>query len=165
MPGLDGTGPMGMGPMTGGGRGWCNPLWAGYWASAGFGYPSYGGYPWGSRWGYGSYPWAYGMGYPSYSPMYSYGYTPGYPYVSSPWGSPYGSPMTPWAYGMGYPSRSPQYPYGYSPEYPYTPGSGGSAYGSPATAEGEKEWLKSQADSLKQQIGRINSRIMELEKE
>ncbi|MFQ5810640.1 MAG: DUF5320 domain-containing protein [Armatimonadota bacterium] len=25
MPGLDGTGPRGMGPMTGGGRGWCNP--------------------------------------------------------------------------------------------------------------------------------------------
>ena len=25
MPGFDGTGPMGMGPMTGGGRGFCNP--------------------------------------------------------------------------------------------------------------------------------------------
>lgn len=25
MPGLDGTGPAGMGPMTGGSRGWCNP--------------------------------------------------------------------------------------------------------------------------------------------
>jgi hypothetical protein len=25
MPGLDGTGPVGMGPMTGGRRGWCNP--------------------------------------------------------------------------------------------------------------------------------------------
>lgn len=25
MPGLDGTGPRGMGPMTGGGRGFCNP--------------------------------------------------------------------------------------------------------------------------------------------
>jgi len=25
MPAFDGTGPMGMGPMTGGGRGWCNP--------------------------------------------------------------------------------------------------------------------------------------------
>ena len=30
--------------------------------------------------------------------------------------------------------------------------------------EAEKEWLKSQADSLKQQIERINNRIMELEK-
>ena len=25
MPGFDGTGPMGMGSMTGGARGWCNP--------------------------------------------------------------------------------------------------------------------------------------------
>ena len=25
MPGFSGTGPMGMGPMTGGGRGFCNP--------------------------------------------------------------------------------------------------------------------------------------------
>ena len=25
MPGFDGTGPMGLGPMTGGGRGFCNP--------------------------------------------------------------------------------------------------------------------------------------------
>jgi len=25
MPGFDGTGPLGMGPMTGGGRGFCNP--------------------------------------------------------------------------------------------------------------------------------------------
>jgi hypothetical protein len=28
MPGFDGTGPNGMGPMTGGGRGFCNP-WGG----------------------------------------------------------------------------------------------------------------------------------------
>jgi hypothetical protein len=30
MPGFDGTGPAGMGPMTGGGRGWCNPYDAPY---------------------------------------------------------------------------------------------------------------------------------------
>ena len=31
MPGFDGTGPRGMGPMTGGGRGFCAiPLWPGY---------------------------------------------------------------------------------------------------------------------------------------
>jgi len=29
MPGIDGTGPMGMGPMTGGGRGCCAVPWAG----------------------------------------------------------------------------------------------------------------------------------------
>ena len=30
MPGFDGTGPMGAGSMTGGGRGFCNPADAGY---------------------------------------------------------------------------------------------------------------------------------------
>jgi hypothetical protein len=30
MPRFDGTGPAGMGPMTGGGRGWCNPYYAPY---------------------------------------------------------------------------------------------------------------------------------------
>ena len=30
MPGMDGTGPMGAGPMTGGARGYCNPAGVGY---------------------------------------------------------------------------------------------------------------------------------------
>lgn len=30
MPGYDGTGPAGRGPMTGGGRGFCNPAGMGY---------------------------------------------------------------------------------------------------------------------------------------
>lgn len=34
MPGFNGTGPMGAGPMTGGGRGFCNPVNAGYERSA-----------------------------------------------------------------------------------------------------------------------------------
>jgi hypothetical protein len=34
MPGFDGTGPAGMGPMTGGARGWCEPYDAPY---AGYG--------------------------------------------------------------------------------------------------------------------------------
>jgi hypothetical protein len=49
MPGFDGTGPRGMGPMTGGGRGFCSPwgigaAFAGYGmpARAGYGYPYYG---------------------------------------------------------------------------------------------------------------------------
>ena len=46
MPGFDGTGPMGKGPKTGGGRGFCSPgkgrfSYGGYFCG---GYP-YGGYP------------------------------------------------------------------------------------------------------------------------
>jgi len=42
----------------------------------------------------------------------------------------------------------------------------GSYYESPMmTGEGEKEWLKSQAESIRQQIDQIKNRISELEKE
>jgi hypothetical protein len=48
MPGFDGTGPMGMGPMTGGGRGFCavplRPAWPAY-AGTGFAMPYAA--PWG----------------------------------------------------------------------------------------------------------------------
>jgi hypothetical protein len=51
MPGFDGTGPRGMGPMTGGGRGFCSPFgaraaWQPWGAHrwAGYGYP-YGPIP------------------------------------------------------------------------------------------------------------------------
>ena len=49
MPGFNGTGPRGMGPMTGGGRGFCNPWGIGAAARSygapprlGYGYPYYG---------------------------------------------------------------------------------------------------------------------------
>jgi len=52
MPGFDGTGPRGMGPMTGGGRGFCSPwgIGAGYRSygrspGMGYGYPYYGAGP------------------------------------------------------------------------------------------------------------------------
>ena len=87
MPGMDGTGPRGMGPMTGGGRGFCNPLGAGYGGGVNV-WPRYRGY---SRW-------------------------PGYAYGSSPWGMaagwqsgwPQSGPMGPW-YGPAGPT------YGASP--------------------------------------------------
>jgi hypothetical protein len=49
MPGFDGTGPMGMGAMTGGGRGFCSPRGGspGRYAfpqRANFTYPRYGAY-------------------------------------------------------------------------------------------------------------------------
>ena len=67
MPGFDGTGPRGMGPMTGGGRGFCNPYYGGARQ------PSMGAYPYGSSYGY--------------MPSYGAGYYP--PYGASPYG-PYG---------------------------------------------------------------------------
>jgi len=50
MPGFDGTGPRGMGPMTGGGRGFCSP-WGistaprgyGAYPRTGYGHPYYSG--------------------------------------------------------------------------------------------------------------------------
>ena len=58
MPGFDGTGPRGMGPMTGGGRGFCSPRGIGA-AFTGYGAPPRTGY------GYPYYGWA-GASYPSY---------------------------------------------------------------------------------------------------
>jgi hypothetical protein len=56
MPAMDGTGPMGMGPMTGGGRGWCNPYYAGIRQPIG-GYPLSRPFGWGIPFGYGTWPW------------------------------------------------------------------------------------------------------------
>ena len=67
MPGFDGTGPRGMGPMTGGARGFCNPYYAG--AGASF----MGAYPYGTPHGTG------------YVPPYGAGYST--PYAASPYGS------------------------------------------------------------------------------
>jgi len=52
MPGLDGTGPRGLGPMTGGGRGYCATGWGGG-VRRGFGlrrWPRWGGYGRGAGW-------------------------------------------------------------------------------------------------------------------
>lgn len=96
MPGFDGTGPRGMGPMTGGGRGFCNPYGPIY--GMGFGWPVWGGrggwYGRGMGMGRGIgfgrgmwYPYAYGAGW-------AYGgrlpYTP-YPYGAAPY-APYYAP-------------------------------------------------------------------------
>ena len=56
MPGMDGTGPMGMGPMTGGGRGLCNPQWSGYWGGVNPWF-RYRGYSQGPGYAYAPYPW------------------------------------------------------------------------------------------------------------
>ena len=91
MPGFDGTGPSGMGPMTGGGRGFCNPSQAsptwgpGYGRSFGRGYGRGGGFGRGLGFGRGR---GYGRGvgrrgaYPPPGGWYGPTYGPGY-------GSPY----------------------------------------------------------------------------
>ena len=74
MPGLNGTGPRGEGPMTGGARGFCNPAGAAYRPgySRGYGY----GRGWGFRRGFGP---GYGLGWGgAYSPVY------GPPYPTDP---------------------------------------------------------------------------------
>jgi hypothetical protein len=92
MPGGDGTGPAGMGSMTGRAAGYC----AGY-SAPGYVNPvlgaGWGGFGYGRRWGRGrgwgrSRGWGRGFGwrggfYPTYAyPGYGYpGYSYGYPYV------------------------------------------------------------------------------------
>ncbi|NLJ36291.1 MAG: DUF5320 domain-containing protein [candidate division WS1 bacterium] len=93
MPGFDGTGPRGMGPMTGGRRGWCNPGAAMYGGQYGYapawGYPQqpYGGY------GYGRMPFAGGFGRPGMGMPFGMGY-------GRPWG--FGRGMGPCGGGMGW---------------------------------------------------------------
>jgi len=65
MPGFDGTGPLGLGPRTGGGRGFCPP-WIGPTFFRGFywGYPRFfgWGYPFVRGVGRGGIPWGGGRG-------------------------------------------------------------------------------------------------------
>ena len=70
MPGFDGTGPLGQGPLTGGGRGFC-VVPAGYTGNVPVGYDGIQGYPVNP-----GYP--YGANYGGYSaPLYN-----NYPYYS-----------------------------------------------------------------------------------
>ena len=84
MPGLDGTGPMGAGPMTGGGRGLCGPYGRSY---TGWGYGRGRGFRGGSGPGFGG-----GRGYGrdfagrGYYPPQGGWYGPAYP---TPYGSSY----------------------------------------------------------------------------
>jgi hypothetical protein len=86
MPGFDGTGPMGAGPMTGGGRGFCNSAYTGYYGPGygrGFGYGRGYGRGRGMRRGFGA---GYGSGrgygrgygrrdfYPAWGPAYAPAY-------------------------------------------------------------------------------------------
>ncbi len=84
MPGFDGTGPWGRGPMTGGGRGFCNPVGRGsgcFGRSGGRGFRRGGGQGFGPGRGFGRGYW--GQAY--YDA----------PYTDSPWAAnPYDSPIS-----------------------------------------------------------------------
>ena len=85
MPGFDGTGPRGMGPMTGGGRGFCSPWSIGRMYGFGRGYGFRRGYGFGR--GY-----RFGMGMPYAGPApYSYA---GAPTGAVPGAYPYAPQMT-----------------------------------------------------------------------
>ncbi|MGB9553892.1 MAG: DUF5320 domain-containing protein [Candidatus Caldatribacteriaceae bacterium] len=75
MPFLDGTGPLGCGPMTGGGRGYCAMYLGPYaprtWIGRGLGFR---GFFWGGR-GRGWRHWYYATGLPGWM-RWSYGYPP-----------------------------------------------------------------------------------------
>lgn len=93
MPGFNGTGPMGAGPMTGGARGYCNPAGAGYAPAYGRGYgngPGYGrGRGFGAGFGAGvgrGRGYGRGFGWRSPYPARDAGYGPSYgaPYQMDP---------------------------------------------------------------------------------
>jgi len=90
MPGFDGTGPQGLGPMTGGARGYCTPAGAGYGFSygRGFGFGRGRGFRRGFGPGYGR-GFGFGRGrdyYPAggWNGPVAYGATYGTPYAMKP---------------------------------------------------------------------------------
>ena len=129
MPAGDGTGPAGMGPMTGRGAGYC----------AGHGTPGYAnpmpGRGFGMRWGRGR---AWGGG----------------------WGRGRGWRHQYYATGMPGWAR-----YGYAPAWGAPPAAAYGAYAAPPTPEQETEFLKAQAEGLKEQLDAISQRIAALEQE
>ncbi len=85
-----------------------------------------------------------------------------------PWGAPMGMgyPMSGWPtpyppYGMG---QMPGYPTGGQMPFPPGGGFGMSPFGFPMTPEQEIDFLRNQAQMLKQQLDQIDSRIRELER-
>jgi hypothetical protein len=121
MPAGDGTGPRGMGPMTGRGAGYC----------AGYGTPGYA------------------------NPMPVWG----------GWGRGRGGGRGRGWRNMYYATGLPGWArYGYAPAWGAPPAAAYGPYGAPPTREQEAEFLKSQAEMLKEELDAISQRITELEK-
>ncbi|MBN1811463.1 MAG: DUF5320 domain-containing protein [Anaerolineae bacterium] len=120
MPAGDGTGPRGMGPMTGRRAGYC----------AGYDAPGYA------------------------NPMPGRGFGMG-------WGRGRGRGWRNMYYATGLPGWAR---YGYAPAWGTPPAAAYGPYGVPPTREQETEFLKSQAEMLKEELDAIGQRIVELEK-
>jgi len=122
-------------------------------------------------------PFGRGFGFRGWSPPWPYvglgrGGLPRCWAYGASWGASYANPGSfgvyphsfpgDWdPYGMDYPPYSQFYP-----EYPQAMGTWESYYESPMmTGEGEREWLKSQAELIRQQIDQIKNRISQMEKE
>jgi len=123
MPAGDGTGPMGMGPMTGRATGYC----------AGYGAPGYASPIPGRGFGMG---WGRGRG--------------------GGWG---------WRnryYATGLPGWAR---FGYAPAWGAPPAGAYGPYAAPPTPEQETEFLRTQAEWLKEQLDAISKRIGEIEGE
>jgi len=133
MPRGDGTGPMGLGPMTGRAAGYC----AGYPAPgymnpiAGRGYFGWGRGFYGRGGGRGRRNWYYATGLPGWARaaqgLPAWGGQRAYPY----YGAPYTQPYNPWSAEI--------------------------------TPQQEAEMLKEQARAMQEEIKAINDRITELE--
>lgn len=166
MPGGDGTGPGGLGPMTGRAAGYC----AGY-PIPGFMNPipgrGYGGWGRGGGWGRRNRFYATGLtgsqraayGYPAFGGTAPYGY-PAYggaaPYSGYGGVPAYGTPYA----AHGYPA------YGVPYASPAGRGYGGALpYGAPMTREQEVDGLKGEAEYLEDALDGIKKRIRELEAE
>jgi len=146
MPGGDGTGPLGMGPMTGRAAGFC----------AGYSMPGYanpisgrGGFGFGRGWGRGWFGGGRGRGR---------GWRNWYGATGLPGWAGYGMGLPAWGGWGAYPSYGG--PYG----YPYYGAPYGSPYGSELTPQQEADMLKEQAKAIQEELQSINERISTLEK-
>jgi len=142
MPGGDGTGPAGMGPMTGRAAGYCagygvpgfmNPIPGGGYGGWGRGYRARGAGFWGGRGRVG--------GRRAWTPYYAGAYAPPYAGGYGPYGVAYG-PL---------PGR--------------VPGWGGLSYPTPPQPEQELAMLRDQAEYFEGALEDIRKRIEELEAE
>jgi len=133
MPGFDGTGPSGMGSMTGGGRGYCNPSGAAFGPAPARG-SGYSGAGYGRGFGRGR-GFRGGNG-PDFSRGRGYGYGRGFGWQGAypPAGGGYG----------------PAYNAPYSAPYNINPGD-------------EVNMLKGEAETMKSELEAIQKRIEEIE--